>query len=229
MSMLSRSLCKCPSVSSPSLSVSASLSLSLSLSHTHTHTYTHARTHIFHCCCYFSVSSYVRLFVTPWTAACQASLSINMSQSLPKFMSMSTYPIADPKITILSNSQISPIFSSLFQERHKIKTSCHLKIIIGLYQSEDRNLEKGLAAPFLYQGNPLPCPSCHVTPGIELPPLCDNPPLFHESFFKTKSLLTTFLNVYTFSPRLWLPSCSISAVLIVAIIKRKTGTQGDAS
>ena len=33
--------------------------------------------------------SRVQLFVTPWTAACQASLSITNSQSLPKLMSMS--------------------------------------------------------------------------------------------------------------------------------------------
>ena len=32
--------------------------------------------------------SRVRLFVTPWTAACQASLSITNSQSLPKLMSI---------------------------------------------------------------------------------------------------------------------------------------------
>ncbi|CAI9157157.1 unnamed protein product [Rangifer tarandus platyrhynchus] len=32
--------------------------------------------------------SRVRLFVTPWTAAHQASLSITNSQSLPKFMSI---------------------------------------------------------------------------------------------------------------------------------------------
>ena len=30
----------------------------------------------------------VRLFAAPWTAACQASLSITNSQSLPKFMSI---------------------------------------------------------------------------------------------------------------------------------------------
>ena len=30
--------------------------------------------------------SHVRLFATPWTAACQASLSIIISRSLPKFM-----------------------------------------------------------------------------------------------------------------------------------------------
>ena len=32
--------------------------------------------------------SRVRLFVTPWTAACQASLSITSSQSLLKLMSI---------------------------------------------------------------------------------------------------------------------------------------------
>ena len=42
---------------------------------------------------FFSISSVqslscVRLFATPWTAACQASLSITNSQSLLKFMSM---------------------------------------------------------------------------------------------------------------------------------------------
>ena len=41
---------------------------------------------------YHSVSvqslSHVRLFATPWTAACQASLSIANSQSLLKFMSL---------------------------------------------------------------------------------------------------------------------------------------------
>ena len=38
---------------------------------------------------YFSsvqLLSHVQLFVTPWTAACQASLSITNSQSLPKLM-----------------------------------------------------------------------------------------------------------------------------------------------
>ena len=42
-------------------------------------------------CYYYKFSSVqllsrVRLFVTPWTAACQASLSITNSWSLPKLM-----------------------------------------------------------------------------------------------------------------------------------------------
>ena len=32
--------------------------------------------------------SHVQLFATPWTAACQASLSLTISWSLPKFMSI---------------------------------------------------------------------------------------------------------------------------------------------
>ena len=32
--------------------------------------------------------SHVQLFVTPWTAACQASLSFTLSLSLPKLMSI---------------------------------------------------------------------------------------------------------------------------------------------
>ena len=36
----------------------------------------------------FKSLSHVQLYVTPWTAACQASLSITSSQSLLKFMSI---------------------------------------------------------------------------------------------------------------------------------------------
>jgi len=41
-------------------------------------------------CCFVVVqsASCVQLFATPWTAACQASLSLIISRSLPKFMSI---------------------------------------------------------------------------------------------------------------------------------------------
>ena len=38
--------------------------------------------------------SHVQLFVTPWTAACQASLSITNSRSLPKLMSVMPSPLS---------------------------------------------------------------------------------------------------------------------------------------
>ena len=51
----------------------------------HTHTHTHTHTHI-----HSSVQSLscVRFFATPWTTACQASLSFTNSRSLLKLMSM---------------------------------------------------------------------------------------------------------------------------------------------
>ena len=39
-------------------------------------------------CCFFQSLSRVQLFETPWTAACQASLSSTISQGLLKLMSM---------------------------------------------------------------------------------------------------------------------------------------------
>ena len=65
--------------------------------------------------------SCVRLFVIPWTAACQASLSITSSQSLPKLMSIESVmpsnhlilhhppllpPSLFPSIRVFSNESI---------------------------------------------------------------------------------------------------------------------------
>ena len=68
--------------------------------------------------------SSVRLFVTPWTAAGQASLSITNSQSLPKLMSIESVipsnhlilccpllllPSIFPSIRVFSNESVLPI------------------------------------------------------------------------------------------------------------------------
>ena len=65
--------------------------------------------------------SHVRLFMTPWTTACQASLSITNSQSLPKFMSIDLVippnhlilfhsllltPSVFPRIRVFSNESV---------------------------------------------------------------------------------------------------------------------------
>ena len=42
--------------------------------------------------------SRVRLFVTPWTAACQAFLSLTISWSLPMFMSIESVMPSNPLI-----------------------------------------------------------------------------------------------------------------------------------
>ena len=41
-----------------------------------------------YCCCFVQLPSSVWFFVTPWTAAHQAYLSLTISRSLPKFMSI---------------------------------------------------------------------------------------------------------------------------------------------
>ena len=68
--------------------------------------------------------SHVRLFVTPWTAACQASLSITNSHSLPKLVSIESVmpykhlilccpllllPSISPSIRVFSNESALPM------------------------------------------------------------------------------------------------------------------------
>ena len=52
--------------------------------------------------------SHVRLFVTTWTAVCQASLSITNSQSLPKLMSIESVM---PSNHLILSSPSSPAFN----------------------------------------------------------------------------------------------------------------------
>ena len=53
----------------------------------------------------------VRLFATPWTAACQASLSLTISRSLPKFMSIEL--VMPSNHLILCHSLLPSIFPSI--------------------------------------------------------------------------------------------------------------------
>ena len=80
---------------------------------------------------FFSVQllSHVKLFVTPWTAACQASLSITNSWSLHKLMSIESVmpsnhlilchplllpPSIFPSIRVFSNESVLPIRCSKY-------------------------------------------------------------------------------------------------------------------
>ena len=53
----------------------------------------------------------VRLFATPWTAACQASLSLTISQSLPKFMS-TELEMPSNHLILCHPLLLPPVFSS---------------------------------------------------------------------------------------------------------------------
>ena len=55
----------------------------------------------------------VQLFVTPWTAACQASLSITNSQSLPKLMSIESVVLSKRLILCCPLLLLPSIFPSI--------------------------------------------------------------------------------------------------------------------
>ena len=55
--------------------------------------------------------SYVQLFVTPWTAACQASLSLSISWSWPKFMP--SHPLTPSYPSALNLTSIRDFSSEL--------------------------------------------------------------------------------------------------------------------
>ena len=57
--------------------------------------------------------SHVQLFVTPWTTACQASLSIISSWSLPKFMSIESVMPSNHLILCLPLLLLPSIFPSI--------------------------------------------------------------------------------------------------------------------
>ena len=58
--------------------------------------------------------THVQLFAIPWTPACQASLSITISRSLPKFMSTDaiqpSHPLSSPSHPAFSLSQHQCLF-----------------------------------------------------------------------------------------------------------------------
>ena len=61
----------------------------------------------------FELPSRLLLFVTPWTAACQASLTLPISQSLPKFMSIELVMPSNYLILCLFLLLLPSIFPSI--------------------------------------------------------------------------------------------------------------------
>ena len=66
--------------------------------------------------------SHVRLFVTPWTAACQASLSITNSRGSPKLMSVESVM---PSNVLFSSCPQSFPASGSFQMSQLFASGCH--------------------------------------------------------------------------------------------------------
>ena len=64
------------------------------------------------CCCCLSLSR-VQLFVTPWTAACQASLSFPVSWSLLRFVSIESATLSNHVILCCTLLLLPSIFHSI--------------------------------------------------------------------------------------------------------------------
>ena len=81
--------------------------------------------------------SYVRLFVTPWTAACQASLSITNSQSSLKLMSIeSVIPsnhlvLCHPLLFLPSIFSSITVFSKESNSSHQLAKALELQLSIS--------------------------------------------------------------------------------------------------
>ena len=71
----------------------------------------HMHIHIYMCVCSVQMLSHIRLFVTPWTTAFQASLSIINSQSLFKLKSIE--PVVPSNHLILCHSLLPSIFPNI--------------------------------------------------------------------------------------------------------------------
>ena len=92
----------------------------------------------------------VRLFVTPWIAACQASLSITNSQSSPRLTSIESVmpsshlilcrpllllPPIPPSIRVFSNESTLNITVKILQMHYSCSLQCRQEIHISLAQN----------------------------------------------------------------------------------------------
>ena len=123
---------------------------------THLSYYAHTPVFVFYFCCDSSVQllSHIQIFVTPWTTACQASLSITNSHLL-KFMSVkSVMPSIQPSHPLSSPSP--PDFDlSQYQGLFQWVSSLHQVAKVLEFQLQHQSFQwifpgKGNAKPLQY-------------------------------------------------------------------------------
>ena len=104
--------------------------------------------HLLYCSVQFSSVqslSYIRLFTTPWTAACQASLSITNSKSLPKLMSIES--VMPPNHLILCHPLL--LLPSIFPSIRVFSNDSALHIRWPKYWSFSFNISPSIEHPGL--------------------------------------------------------------------------------
>ena len=87
-------------------------------------------------CCSVSLSCF-RLFVTPWTTACQAPLSSSISQSLLKFMSIELVMLSNHRILCKPLLLLPSIFPSIrvFSNESALWPLCGQSIGVSAFTS----------------------------------------------------------------------------------------------
>ena len=76
--------------------------------------------------------SHVRLFATPWTAACQASLSFTISQSLLKLMSVESVMPSNYLILSCPLLLLASVFPSIKVFSQGVSCSCQVNKVLEL-------------------------------------------------------------------------------------------------
>ena len=110
--------------------------------------------------------SRVQLFVTPWTTACQASLSITNSQSLPKLMSIES--VMPSNHLILCHPLLLPSVFPRIKVFFQWVSSSHQVAKVLEFQLQHQSLQWTPRTDFLYDG--LVGSPCHPRDSQESSP-----------------------------------------------------------
>ena len=92
------------------------------------------------CCCCVQSLSHVQLFVTPWTAAHQASLSLTTSWSLPKFMSIASL-MPSSRLILWCSLLLLPLSLSQNQELFQWVSCLHQRTNLLEFQLQHQSFQ----------------------------------------------------------------------------------------
>ena len=155
--------------------------------------------------------SHVRLFVTPWTTACQASLSFTISQSLLKFMSSESVILSNHLILCHSLLLLPSIFTSL-----------RVFPVSQFFASGSQSIGVSASAsvlPMNIQGwFPLGCTDLISLQSKGLSGVFSSTTVWRHKFFSSQPSLWSSSHICTWYPKLIYVSADIQTLRPVSIL-----------
>ena len=116
--------------------------------------------------CCFQSPNHVRLFAIPWTAAHQASLSLTISRSLPKFISIALVMPSSHLILCCSLDSIFLYFYIL--ESHPVKRLWACRSLDSSHRMQpDKKYSDNIILIQLCRYNPIKCKICFITNNVK--------------------------------------------------------------